>query len=191
MLEAIERAIEQKLELVLASEEIRLRVFPDSPRDLGKPLAHQVLVGYKRSLFADVSEHPLNQVQTLEFEITIQVPSLRTHQGAYPLLDGIRFGLSGFIPVGGTTRCMRCVGERLVDFNPKEGVWVYGQTWQMAVQTVEGQNPVIDFPPIDPNLPIGFIPTKIVTGLWRAKLPDAHSPNPALDRLLQYQVPPP
>jgi hypothetical protein len=146
MLLQIETAIEHKLAQILAEAETRMAVFPDNPRDFGHAVAQQqVLVGYKRSLFEDISEQPLQQVETLEFEITIQTPNIRTHQGAYMVLDLIRFGLLGFMPVTGALRGMRPVGARLVDFDPKEGVWVYAQTWQFAVTVAEGDHPDEDY----------------------------------------------
>jgi hypothetical protein len=191
MLLQIETAIEHKLAQILAEAETRMAVFPDNPRDFGHAVAQQqVLVGYKRSLFEDISEQPLQQVETLEFEITIQTPNIRTHQGAYMVLDLIRFGLLGFMPVTGALRGMRPVGARLVDFDPKEGVWVYAQTWQFAVTVAEGDHPDEDYLEL-PALPVDWVPVKIVTGLWRSQAPSVDTPNPALDRVLEYPLPSP
>jgi hypothetical protein len=191
MLLQIETAIEHKLAQILAEAETRMAVFPDNPRDFGHAVAQQqVLVGYKRSLFEDISEQPLQQVETLEFEITIQTPNIRTHQGAYMVLDLIRFGLLGFMPVTGALRGMRPVGARLVDFDPKEGVWVYAQTWQFAVTVTEGDHPDDDYLEL-PAQPADWVPVKIVTGLWRSQAPSVDTPNPALDRVLEYPLPSP
>jgi hypothetical protein len=191
MLLQIETAIEHKLAQILAEAETRMAVFPDNPRDFGHAVAQQqVLVGYKRSLFEDISEQPLQQVETLEFEITIQTPNIRTHQGAYMVLDLIRFGLLGFMPVTGALRGMRPVGARLVDFDPKEGVWVYAQTWQFAVTVAEGDHPDEDYLEL-PAQPADWVPVKIVTGLWRSQAPSVNTPNPALDRVLEYPLPSP
>lgn len=166
MIKEIEQAIEQKIGRILASERVQLEAFPDNPRDFGKALRrNQVLVGYNRSTYRDQSELPkIEMIEVMDFSVYLSMPSLRTHQPAYPLLDAIKFGLLGFVPIEGVTRKLRPVSQTLSDFDPEKGVWEYSQLWRLEVPIYEGM--ADNFTPLgDPD---DWEVSQIVSGVWRS-----------------------
>jgi hypothetical protein len=72
--------------------------FPDDPRNykMDHPIG-AVLVNYHGSHYREpVDTEGLAQPRDAEWDLTIQVRNLRSHQGAYPVLEAIRQALQGW-----------------------------------------------------------------------------------------------
>jgi Gp37 protein len=159
MLQEIEAAIAQQLEVALLGKPLRLRAFPDNPKEMGLPTPKgQILVGYKRSGFRKVGDFPLSVEMLSEWEISIQLTNLRTHTGVYPLLDLTRTTLFGFVPLAGMDRGMYPVSESFSDLD--EGTWYYTQSWIAPLMLPR------EYEVIEPQTPIEV--TRIVGGIWRS-----------------------
>ncbi len=185
MLAEIEAAIVQKLSATLASNGIRPQAFPENPRELGQPMPRgQILVGYKRSNFNLQSRQPITLQMNAEFEVSLQVTNLRTHSGAYPLLDAIRFALLGFIPMAGPSAGMYPINEGFTDLD--EGVWYYSQTYLVPLTLIEGQIALYD--PLPPDTPWEFV--GIECGIWRSRTGRLGEPDHTiLDRTFELDAP--
>jgi hypothetical protein len=159
MLQEIEKAIARHLEVLFVDKPLRLRAFPDNPKELGLPAPRgQILVGYKRSSFRKVGDFPLSVEMLSEWEISLQLANLRTHTGVYPLLDLLRTSLFGFVPLAGMERGMYPVSEAFGDLD--EGTWFYTQSWVAPLMLPR------EYEEIEPQEP--FVVTKIVSGIWRS-----------------------
>ncbi|NJR38527.1 MAG: hypothetical protein HC781_06370 [Leptolyngbyaceae cyanobacterium CSU_1_4] len=188
MLAEIEDAITKRLETILQRRNVRLESFPDAPKDLGKPSSSgKVLVGYKKSSFRVTNRTPLTMEQLAEFELSIQVKNLRTHTGAYTLLDQIRFGLLGFIPLMGASQGMYPVSEGFTDLD--EGSWYYSQTFLLPLTLIEGVTDLYAPLPIGGGDPFDVV--EIRSGVWRlpvGRLPEIESAE--LDREIRLEANP-
>jgi len=160
MLQEIEAAITQHLEALVVDKPLRLRAFPDNPRELGLPTPRgQILVGYKRSSFRKMGDFPLSMEMLSEWEISLQLMNLRTHTGVYPLLDLLRTSLLGFVPLAGMDRGMYPTSEAFSDLD--EGTWYYTQSW-IAPLMLPREYEVIDESPEPWEL------VQVMSGLWRS-----------------------
>lgn len=100
MLQAVEQAIVDRLMAALPTQ-VRVLAFPDSPIEQGFPKG--VAAIYVR--FAGVDLKPGGHQRTafaqegvVEFEVRLLVKDLRSHTGAYPLMEQCQAALSGWFP---------------------------------------------------------------------------------------------
>lgn len=126
MLVELEEAIVQRLQS-LQDNGVKIIGFPDNPSELGRPFpSGQILVGFKKESLgqpaAVVTTAPIIQPWTIEFELSLQLKNLRSHSGAYPIMETIRDLLSGFRPPM-VTRPIYQVQGGFVDL--KDGIWFY------------------------------------------------------------------
>jgi hypothetical protein len=104
--------------------------FPDDPETLGRPvMKSRILVGYQRASFQLTANE--TQEKTFFFEAIFQVKELRSHHIAYELLDEVSLGLTGWRPFSLASRNIYMEDERFVNYS--EGVWIYSQTYSLAV----------------------------------------------------------
>jgi hypothetical protein len=171
MLQEIESALVRRLDQLLKSAKLQAKVqaFPEDLKELRQPsVVGQVLVAYKRSTFRQIEQDPLVDEQLLQFDLTTTVRGLRTHEGAYPLLDEIRFALSGWR--SGSSAQKRPAyfsDERFVGVEERN--WTYNQTLIVPLQLVAGQRP--DF--VAPDTPDPYDwenleQIQVTVGLWRS-----------------------
>lgn len=155
MLAEAEIAIIKRIQAVLAPFEVNIFGFPGDSDEVPTPGRRgQILIGYKRSRFRVVSFEPITCEQTAEFELMVELSDLRSHQGAYPLLDTVRYAVTGFLPLAGggcPSKCYPVIeGFQKVD----DGVWIYSIIIAVSFLLREGINPAYTAPLPDPNNPI-------------------------------------
>ena len=178
MLQEIESAIERHLATLLPKQQFRskVRAFPEDLKELHRPVPQgSVLVGYKRSSFSQIEDEPLVYEQQALFEITVYIKGLRTHTGAYPLLDEIRFLLAGW--KSGCWQQIRPAyisDERFLDVDTEQ-IWSYSMTLTVPLKIAAGQrfeftplNPETGLPIDEPNIWQDFDELTINVGLWRS-----------------------
>jgi hypothetical protein len=163
MLAEIEANILNKLEVSLNTS-ARLRLFPENAREFGAPAPKgQILVGYKRSSFEELSQNPPQYRMLAEFELSLQFANLRNHVGVLPVLDQIRGALLGYFPLAGMPKGLYPISESFADLD--DGIWYYTSTWvaSLIIPNDYGQPEI--------NIPIELSAIKI--GLWRSLVGEA------------------
>ena len=163
MLAEIEANILTKLEDTLDTS-ARLRLFPENAREFGAPAPKgQILVGYKRSSFEEMSQNPPQYRMMAEFELSLQFSNLRTHSGVLPVLDQIRTALLGYFPLAGMPKGLYPTAESFADLD--DGIWYYTSTWVASlIIPNDYTQPVIETP---------IELTELRIGLWRSFVGEA------------------
>lgn len=191
VLRMVEEAIDLRLRYYLSAQGVAITAFPEDASKFPKVTPKgQILFGYRNSTFRAMSEGPpLSMQWNANFELLINFQDLRSHTGAYPLLDWARFALLGFRPVAGPAKGMRPSTEKIEGMSD-DGTWEYSQLWTAPLTLIEGKNPYTRLPTPNPLNPISqildpppFIVTEISVGVWRnrgGRLPD--SDEALLDR---------
>jgi hypothetical protein len=152
MLEHIENAIVARIIHTLDSPNIKVAAFPEKAKEFDRPNpTGQVLIGYKRSVFKMISEQPLTMHQDADFELSLQFQDLRSHVGAYPILDRLRVSLLGFIPIQGNVKGLRPVSENFADLD--NGTWYYNAIYRLPLIHNVAFNPYQPNDPWDPSDP--------------------------------------
>ena len=160
MLAEIESAIASQLETSLKDSGVKTEAFPDTPQSNPRVTPKgRVMVGYQGSTFDTTAEEPLSLWMEMSFGIVVQVANIRSHTGALPILDKIRESLTGFRPVGGTSRAMRPKSEAFDDYDEKTGIWYYQAVYVFGIPY---PSEILDLLP-----PTGAI-SDIAVGLWRS-----------------------
>jgi len=114
----------------LVSQGYRVEPYLDQQ---GRPHGRgQVIIAYRRSRFSappgsNVRPTTLTQSQQIEFEIVLQLCDLRSHQGAYPMLNQIRDLLSGSAPTPLDRTIFQTEEENL---GQSEGIWSFSMIFQ-------------------------------------------------------------
>lgn len=130
MLETIEQSLLDQLE-PLTKLGLRVVGFPENPEELGRPISYgQVLIGFKRESLQPPSHHnngvSIVQPRRVEWDVVLQIKNLRSHAGAYPVMDKIRDLLTGFRPPD----TLRPLYETQADFvDLRDGIWTYNMTF--------------------------------------------------------------
>lgn len=192
MLLEIETAIAAKIAQIL-QDRATVRAFPEKLEKVGQPTRKsQVLVGYKRASFTQQTGHPMALNMTAEFEVSLEMVSLRSHAGMLPILDAIRFGLIGFVPICGNGRLFPS-SEAFVNLD-ENSVWYYSQTYSIQLRILEGMsyysadNPDgTYYHPVEINLPDPYTPVQIIAGVRRSR--DGNLQDNVLDRPVTVNVP--
>lgn len=177
MLAEAEAAIVKRIEAILTPFEVNISPFPGDGDSAPKPgRKGQMFIGYKRSRFRVTSWVPVTCEVIAEYELSLMLKDLRSHKGAYPLLDAIRFAITGFIPLKGPSH--KCYPVQEGFLKAEDGIWYYALVVAVAMQQIEGQaglyTPIDDeaihaapgtVPPYNPTNPI-----QIRTGIRRARI---------------------
>lgn len=135
MIEALETAIIERLKPAFPTALVD--AFPDKFDGYEKLPTNRgaaILVAYRGSDYGE--PRPMGMVvqeQRPQFEVTVVAKSLRGHQGALALLDGVRRRLTGHRPAGAEP--MRPLDEQYVPSPP--GHWVYAMIWATSFPHVE------------------------------------------------------
>jgi hypothetical protein len=107
-----------------------VRSFPDRPEHFhsNHPVG-AVLVCYRGSAWErPEATDQILQARTPSFEATVLVKNLRDHSGAYEVLETLRQGLQGWVPLSG---CDPCWIEADGFVHQSEGLW----QWRLQVAT--------------------------------------------------------
>lgn len=187
MLKEAEAAIIKRVEAILTPFEVTIAPFPGDSDQQPKPgRKGMILIGYKRSRFRLTSTQPVTCEIIAEYELSIQLRDLRSHTGAYPLLDMMRYAITGLIPLKGPLSKCYPVQEGFIKV--EDGIWYYTLIVAVAMMQIEGQQPYtaadIDYLERDPALgvrpyaPDGGI--QIHTSVRRSRTDDL--PDNVLDR---------
>ena len=134
MIAEIEADIVAKIKAALPS--LSVEAFPDRP-NLHRSASPNgsVLVVYQRSTLGSdlVAGGMVAQERTLHFDLTVLVRDLRTHQGAYPILDALYVALLGFAPI----HCSKIWITQDSFVSQTDGVWEYQLTLAMRTMAIE------------------------------------------------------
>jgi Gp37 protein len=155
MLAEAEAAIVKRVEAILAPFEVNIAPFPGDSDQQPKPgRKGMILIGYKRSRHRVTSVGPMTIEIIAEFELSLQLKDLRTHRGAYPLLDALRYAITGLIPLKGPLS--KCYPVQEGFLKAEDGIWYYAMVVAVAMMQIEGQKPYtaadIDYLERDPAL---------------------------------------
>lgn len=136
MLREIETALVDRLKLVLPGYAVE--PFPDKPASyrLLSPKG-AVLVVYRGSGLSPTQDvGMIVQERVLQYDITLLTRDLRSHTGAYALLDVLYQSLLGFAP----PNCGKIWIERDGFVSQEDGVWQYEITLAMRGMAIEDVN---------------------------------------------------
>ncbi|MCC5644787.1 Gp37 family protein [Nostoc sp. CHAB 5824] len=184
MLAEAEAAIVKRVEAILAPFEVSIAPFPGDSDAQTKPgRKGQIFIGYKRSRFRPTSFQPMTCEIIAEFELSLQLRDLRTHRGAYPLLDTVRYAVTGLIPLKGPLSKCYPVQEGFV--KTEDGIWYYALVVAVAMMQIEGQQPYtaadIDYLERDPALGVRpYNATQIQVAVRRSRVDEL--PDNVVDR---------
>lgn len=182
MLAETEEAIARRIETALAPFQVSVSPYPSDVEQQAKPIQKgMILIGYKRSRFREISYEPMVCEMICEFEVSLMLRDLRSHVGAYPILDMIRYAITGFIPLKGPSGKCYPIQEGFVDI--ENGIWRYAMSVGVALRQTEGQQPYSpsESPDIRP-----YSPSQIQIGIHRSVV-DNQSNN-AVDRTISFNV---
>lgn len=126
---ALENEVVQRLS-PLNQGAVRVQSTPEDTSELRSPKGDRVLVAFKGfSLSAPDNRinprAPIIQSGDASFAVILQFKSLRSHQGAFPLMQQILSLVTGFIPET-TGKPLYCTGSDFVSND--DGIW----TWSMS-----------------------------------------------------------
>lgn len=176
MLAELESALIARVKAVLNgnNQDICIAGFPGADDERARPGRQgQILIGYARSRFQPQGGEPLTLNTTAEFEVALMLRDLRTHTGAYPILDLVRRSLTGYwVPCDNVAGKCYPVQEGFLKI--EEGIWYYSQTFALPLMLVEES---VEEP---------FTATNIVAGLHRSRA--GSLPDSVLDRELNIRI---
>ncbi|NDJ20962.1 hypothetical protein GS682_04745 [Nostoc sp. B(2019)] len=185
MLAEAEAAIVKRVEAVLSPFEVTIAPFPGDSDQQPKPgRKGMILIGYKRSRHRVTSIQPMTIEVIAEFELSLQLKDLRTHRGAYPLLDTVRYAITGLIPLKGPLSKCYPVQEGFI--KAEDGIWYYAMVVAVAMMQVEGQQQLYrkaddDYLERDPALGVRpYNATQIQVAVRRSHVEDL--PDNVVDR---------
>lgn len=147
MLKATEDAIVAQLAITPEwPVAIRVAAFPDKPFDLGYPqMGTGVFVRFAGLRYPPVESNrgAYVQVGTADFEVRVVVKDLRSHAGAYDLIEAIHKRLACFMPPNDPPYSFGLPGfwlsrADLVDHEKKGGLWDWGAMFSIE-STFEGR----------------------------------------------------
>lgn len=127
MIKPVEEALIAEIKAVVG---LPVEGFPDAPASWRMTHAKgTVLVGFAGSTGGpDQTTDVLVQQRDVEWDISVLVRNLRSHAGAYEILDAIRTALFGQRILGFSPLTLK--KERFISHD--DGVWLYVQTWTHA-----------------------------------------------------------
>lgn len=133
MIREIEEAIVARLAGSL--EKLHVAAFPDRPDafKMSNPNG-AVLVAYGREVYSKPRDLSLVvQDRRIEWDISILTRNLRSHVGAYDVLDAVRMVLTGWRALGAS----KLMPVRAEFIDQSQGVWTHMLTMTHSIPTVE------------------------------------------------------
>lgn len=129
----IETAIIERLKSKIS--DVLVEGFPEKPSEY--KLLHPkgaLLVSYAGSTFSEPEAVDIVlQTRKIEFDITVVMRHLRTHEGAYAYLDAVRTVLTGYRIPG----CSKMYPTREQFISEENGIWQYAITFTLTVPAIE------------------------------------------------------
>jgi hypothetical protein len=139
MLLAVESEIVNILDTAL-TDQVRVLAFPEKPIDQGGPRG--VAAVYVRFAGLDLQmarggRSPFVQQGEVEFEVRLLMKDLRSHVGAYALMESINRALSGWLPATAegfsfALPGFQMVRMELVERIPEFSLWDWGMRWRVG-----------------------------------------------------------
>lgn len=130
--------IEQRIIEVLKSQfkDIFVCGFPDKPQEF--VLTHPtgaLLVHYQGGQYSSKSESldMVIQDKKMDFSITVVSKNLRSHFGAYELIDGVKRILTGFKIDG----CSKFIPVKEGFISENNGIWQYFVNFSTSIKSIE------------------------------------------------------
>lgn len=115
---------------------VAIEGFPERPSEYN--LLHAkgaLLVRYAGSSFSEPrATDIIYQHRRVEFEVTVVMRHLRSHEGAYAYLDAVRIALTGYRPYPNCEK-MYPVKEEFI--GEDAGIWQYAITFAMTMPAIE------------------------------------------------------
>jgi hypothetical protein len=122
---ALETDLVAKVQALMQPLGLKAEAYPDRPETY--PFTHPVgvvLVLYRGSTYGPPkATDVMTQGRDLDYELTVLVRNLRSHQGAYPVLDALRGGLAGWMAPGAIQGAR--LGRDGFQSRNEGGVWQY------------------------------------------------------------------
>lgn len=138
----IEKAIIERLKTKIKGLEII--GFPERPAEYR--LIHPkgaILVSYAGATYSEPqSVNAIVQERKMEFDVTVVMRHLRTHEGAYQYLEDVRRALSGYRISG----CSKMYPLRERFLSEENGIWQYNITFAIIVPAVEKSEEEAEIP---------------------------------------------
>lgn len=144
----LEDAIVGRLKtLTTLSETARVLSWPDKPAELGRPTGSAAVLvrfmGVNLVTKASPNVRSVCQSGSLSVEIRFLVKNLRSHSGAYGLMESVQDQLSGWQPPGtelpsGYSANMggfTLRGSQLIEHD--QSIWDWGQQWIIPVMYIK------------------------------------------------------
>lgn len=108
---------------------VKVEAFPDNPNlyKLIHPIG-AILVAYSGSIFSDPTGYDFfQQLEEMDFSLTLIVKGLRNQNGAYNYIDSIRTTLNNYKP----TNCTQTYIKKVDFLEEKDGEWQFGITYKV------------------------------------------------------------
>jgi hypothetical protein len=129
----IEQAIIERLRVKIQG--LLIEGFPEKPSEY--KLLHPkgaLLVSYAGSTFSEPKPTDIVfQERKVEFDITVAMRHLRSHEGAYAYLDAVRIALAGFRIAG----CSKMYPTKESFLSEDSNIWQYVMTFAMTMPAIE------------------------------------------------------
>lgn len=131
----MEKSIADFISEVLEPTGFKVEAFPERPKEytFTHPIG-VVLVAYEKTNFGNpLATDYISQDLTHSFGMVILARNLRSHQGAYNVIDLLRKNLTGFIPVGGDKSWV----DDIQFLGQSESLWQYGMSLSVPAVNFE------------------------------------------------------
>lgn len=136
---ALEEAVITQLKA--ASLGVTVEPYPDRPADYGllDPVgAALVVIGSSRY---SPAANQFGQERRTRIVITLLMRNLRTHAGAYGLMDAVQEALLGWMPTGGGWQPLVAISDQFVA--EEAGVWQYDMVFESSRYVMSQFNPCL------------------------------------------------
>lgn len=135
-IEEIENQIVERLKNKITG--LHIEAFPDKPQEF--KFTHPkgvILVHYQGAHYGNIrSVDVVFQKKKMEFALTIVTRNLRTHSGAYSILEQAKSALTGFI-IDGCSK-LQAVKEGFLTEN--NGIWQYTINFELTTPSIETED---------------------------------------------------
>lgn len=136
----IENSIIEKLNTNIT--DLKVEGYPESPdayrlnHPKGAVLAHYFGSDFGEPLLGDEPSDFVAQEEKELFVVTLSIRGLRTHQGAYDYINGIKDILTGYQPID-SLKCKKMYPKQIRFISQMDGVWTYKILFSVKLLTQE------------------------------------------------------